>query len=475
MIFAICLVIVAVFTFTSNNFIKKNAKLLYVVSALISVAVVTCTALGISNKFPQWFRVVVWNPFAWGSVATAIFVVVMFIGTLRRGSFIQRKLLPIRAELSIIASILTLGHNLSAGQTYFVMLFTQPSRLPINHLLATICSLIMIIIMIPLFITSFPSVRKKMPAITWKKLQRSAYVFYGLIYVHVLLLAIPRARLGHTSAMINIAVFSLVFMGYGVMRLRKALKGGSTLQKNVPIVVAAVLCIVISIVSMTRPDSEVASTSVSEPPKLAAQGDDDEFEKSMEKSITNEEAKDLDENGITELPSESEDMSKYRRVEVIEDTVSEKSQQTKTEKNTAKVDDNKSNVSQDKTKDEKSVDEENEIPKEPKKEEVPKESSLVTNPEPSKATCKYKDGTFNGSAEGYGGTIIVSVTIKDDIISGISVASHHDDEPFWSDGKVIINSILSSQSTNVNTISGATFSSSGIKQAVNVALNSAKN
>lgn len=69
----------------------------------------------------------------------------------------------------------------------------------------------------------------------------------------------------------------------------------------------------------------------------------------------------------------------------------------------------------------------------------------------------------------------MNVTIQDDVISGISVVSHSDDEPFWSDGQAVISSILSEQSTNVNTVSGATFSSGGIKQAVASALSSAEN
>ena len=76
------------------------------------------------------------------------------------------------------------------------------------------------------------------------------------------------------------------------------------------------------------------------------------------------------------------------------------------------------------------------------------------------------------------GVPVMMLTAKDsenDKIIGISVVSFSDDEPYWSDGKTVINRILSAQSANVDTVSGATFSSGGIIEAVRAALNSAKN
>ena len=87
----------------------------------------------------------------------------------------------------------------------------------------------------------------------------------------------------------------------------------------------------------------------------------------------------------------------------------------------------------------------------------------------------YKNGTFTGTGSGFNGPITVSVTIQNDVITGISVTSSSDDEPYLSDGKGVISRILSAQSANVNTVSGATYSSGGIIDAVKAALASAKN
>lgn len=88
----------------------------------------------------------------------------------------------------------------------------------------------------------------------------------------------------------------------------------------------------------------------------------------------------------------------------------------------------------------------------------------------------YKNGTFEGSGTGYGGTITVQVTLEDDTITAISVTSAPgEDSAYLSQGENVINSIISEQSTDVDTISGATFSSTGILEAVNDALSKAEN
>lgn len=88
----------------------------------------------------------------------------------------------------------------------------------------------------------------------------------------------------------------------------------------------------------------------------------------------------------------------------------------------------------------------------------------------------YKDGTYTGSAQGFGGDITVSVTLKADEITAITVDSAPgEDSAYLSQGENVINSIISAQSTDVDTISGATFSSTGIINAVVDALGKAEN
>jgi len=88
----------------------------------------------------------------------------------------------------------------------------------------------------------------------------------------------------------------------------------------------------------------------------------------------------------------------------------------------------------------------------------------------------YKDGTYIGEAEGYGGTIQVEVTLTGDEITSINVVSAPgEDSAYLSQAESVIDSILSAQSTDVDTVSGATFSSTGILNAVDAALGKAEN
>ena len=88
----------------------------------------------------------------------------------------------------------------------------------------------------------------------------------------------------------------------------------------------------------------------------------------------------------------------------------------------------------------------------------------------------YKDGTYTGSAQGFGGAITVQVTLSNDEITDIQVTSAPgEDSAYLSQGEGVISSIISAQSTDVDTVSGATFSSTGIINAVVDALGKAEN
>ncbi len=88
----------------------------------------------------------------------------------------------------------------------------------------------------------------------------------------------------------------------------------------------------------------------------------------------------------------------------------------------------------------------------------------------------YRDGTYEGSGTGFhGGITTVSVTVKNDKITDISTVSYQDNDPFYNKAYPTVTSeIISNQSPEVDTVSGATFSSNGIMNAVADALSKAK-
>lgn len=87
----------------------------------------------------------------------------------------------------------------------------------------------------------------------------------------------------------------------------------------------------------------------------------------------------------------------------------------------------------------------------------------------------YLDGTYEGEAEGFGGMITVQVTVKNGQMADLSILSADgEDSAYLSNAKDIIPKILEAQSADVDTISGATFSSTGIKNATAEALEKAE-
>lgn len=218
MLLIISLIIVALFIYFLKDSLKKYANIFYIGAAVISIAVFLLEFL----PMHLFVKNNILGIFAKGSLGTAMFVVVMYTGALPKGNKLIAPLMKIRGELSITAAILVLCHNFTYGMTYFRMLFTKTSLLSATQLAAAVISLVLIAIMIVLTVTSFPSVRKKMQAKKWKQLQRTAYVFYGLMYVHIMLINIPYARLGLGMYVANVVIYSIVFLGYAAMRISKA-------------------------------------------------------------------------------------------------------------------------------------------------------------------------------------------------------------------------------------------------------------
>lgn len=86
----------------------------------------------------------------------------------------------------------------------------------------------------------------------------------------------------------------------------------------------------------------------------------------------------------------------------------------------------------------------------------------------------YQDGSYTASAQGFGGDITVTVTIQGGYISDITVDdASGEDSAYFSMAEDILEDMLSAQSAEVDTVSGATFSSTGLKNAVAAALEEA--
>ena len=78
-----------------------------------------------------------------------------------------------------------------------------------------------------------------------------------------------------------------------------------------------------------------------------------------------------------------------------------------------------------------------------------------------------KNGTYEGSAYGFGDLITVSVTLKDGKMTDISVLSADgEDKPYYKQAVSVLTEMLNAQSTEVDTVSGATLTADGLIDAV---------
>ena len=482
MLLIISLIIVALFIYFLKDSLKKYANIFYIGVAVISIAVFLLEFL----SMPLFVKNNILGIFAKGSLGTAMFVAVIYAGALPKGSKLIAPLMKIRGELSITAAILVLCHNFTYGMTYFRMLFTKTSLLSATQLAAAVISLVLIAIMIVLTVTSFPSVRKKMQAKKWKQLQRTAYVFYGLMYVHIMLINIPYARLGLGMYVANVVIYSIVFLGYAAMRISKAVsvkaaRAGKTYGKKPETVLyglALVICAVMTVscfagrqtVSASEDNEEwndffneeTVAAMVKEIESSTAKTDaEGTTQESLEESVSSDGQSDSQAGGVGNEVSGNSNNSGS-------DNVSGNSSGNSSDSgNQSAQPDNGSDSGNQSAQPDNSSDNSGEL------------SGGSGSDVPANTTFKA-DGTYKGSAvcETYNYNVTVTIVISGDTITSVtaeSEASAQDVQYFNMANAKVPAQLLANQSTSgVDAVSGATKSSNAIKKAFYYAYKSAK-
>lgn len=101
-------------------------------------------------------------------------------------------------------------------------------------------------------------------------------------------------------------------------------------------------------------------------------------------------------------------------------------------------------------------------------------NQIPENEETAADTGSYKDGTYTGEGNGFGGKISVEVKVEDKQIKEINILSaEKEDGAYLAMAEDIIPVIIEAQNADVDTVGGATFSSTGIKEAALQALEKA--
>lgn len=192
MLSPILVLLLMLIAYVHTKQILKHKLVLYIIAWILMVLVVV-------------FREVpILTPLVKGFVGFAFLYVVMIAGALNPSWTLTKRLRSVRMPYSIIGFTILIAHPLS----YVSEVLSQTREIPWFGLGA-------FLVMIPLFITSYITIRKKMKPKTWTSLQRWAYLSYGLIFIHLIV---------NASSVQNRIAAILLFVPYISLKLFKEFK-----------------------------------------------------------------------------------------------------------------------------------------------------------------------------------------------------------------------------------------------------------
>ena len=351
-----------------------------------------------------------------GILAGSLFILVMLAPVLPKHFSGRKTIYLLRGEMAICASLITLAHNLAFGGKYFGAVFFGQGHISLMELHAAIVSCLMILLLIPLTITSFQTVRRKMQGKSWKKLQNWSYLFYLLLYLHIFFIYQGALLRGKGEYFFTLMIYSFIFGFYGFLRIRQyRMQKESKEKKTFPLLrIAGLLPIVCLFLSVFYSAGKYRAALEANVEKTRAQESVAESKESAESKGGGEEKIDS----------------------------SEKASEADGDKASANSSDG---------------------------------SSDSQGSDANSTSGSYKDGEYLGKASAYNGNVEVKVTISGGKMTAIDIVKTKDDEDYFFDAqKKVIPEILEKQSTDVDAVAGATTSSEGIAHAVEKALEQAK-
>ncbi len=222
--------------------LKKKPAVLYGICILLSLVSIFYPREGGLPFLDFFFKKIMQR----GILAGSLFIWVMLAPVLPKSFSGRKTIYLLRGEMAICASLITLAHNLAFGGKYFGALFLGQGHISLMELHAAIVSCLMILLLIPLTITSFQSIRRKMQAKTWKRLQNWSYLFYLLLYLHIFFIYQGALIRGKGEYFFTLMLYSFIFGFYGFLRIRQYRVQKETREKKaVPLLrIAGILPIV---------------------------------------------------------------------------------------------------------------------------------------------------------------------------------------------------------------------------------------
>lgn len=186
MIVLVFLILLTVLAYFAGKFIRKHNVKIYMVAAIVSVLAYIFKDKAFTTPIMQGF------------LGLSFFYIVMITGAIDKKYKIKAKFSGLRREYSIIGFIVITPHALN------YMLQGLNGTIDLEWF-----GIISFVLMIPLFVTSFLTIRKKMKAKTWNLIQSAAYIIYPLLFVHLIL---------NYTQKINLILYLVIFIFYFVMK-----------------------------------------------------------------------------------------------------------------------------------------------------------------------------------------------------------------------------------------------------------------
>ena len=197
--------------------LKKKPAVLYGICILLSLVSIFYPREGGLPFLDFFFKKIMQR----GILAGSLFTLMMIAPVLPKRFSGRKTIYLLRGEMAICASLITLAHNLAFGGKYFGAVFFGQGHISLMELHAAIVSCLMILLLIPLTISSFQTVRRKMQAKTWKKLQNWSYLFYLLLYLHIFFIYQGALLRGKGEYFFTLMLYSFLFGFYGFLRIRQ--------------------------------------------------------------------------------------------------------------------------------------------------------------------------------------------------------------------------------------------------------------
>lgn len=182
------IIIFTLLAYKLSKYIRKYDKVIYIISILIALVAF------LTDPFP------IFKPVMQGYIGLALYYIVMITGALNKNK-LKIELSKVRKEYSILGFILITPHGLK-----YVLEFLN------GNISIPVFGIIVYVIMIPLFITSFTYFRKKFSFKNWKKLQSLAYLIYLGLFIHLINVRVTLPKM-------NVILYIILFIVYFTLKI----------------------------------------------------------------------------------------------------------------------------------------------------------------------------------------------------------------------------------------------------------------